>query len=106
MKRDKITQTNIPLYDQYTGEPNADYERLTGTPNPLLNTYTDFSEPKRPNRFIFRLPEEFNIHPMQIQYIELPQTKFKKTKLLGLIPIVSLDFSDLIVGTVETTKLL
>jgi hypothetical protein len=51
MKRDKITQTNIPLYDQYTGEPNADYERLT-VPNPLLNTYT-FSEPKRPNRFIF-----------------------------------------------------
>lgn len=70
--------TIIPLYDPYTGDPNLEYENLTGKINPLLDRPTEFLfnsnefEPKKSNRFILKFPNEFNIPEWAVVQCSLP----------------------------------
>lgn len=102
----KNRKKEIPLYDPQTGEPNYEYEKLTGKPNPLIQmekvkemTGTDAMvrdmrknmthiphnlEYKRQNRFLVHFPKEFNINPLQIESVTPPITIHKRIPLLGL----------------------
>lgn len=58
----KEREREIPIYDPQTGEPNPEYERLTGKKNPLLISTEkpiSLTEPKLKNRFLIRFSENF-----------------------------------------------
>jgi hypothetical protein len=84
-------KNEIPLFDQHTGEPNMEYEKLTGKKNPLtdrislLNKLPIVFEPKLTNRFLVNLPEELTIPAYSISSIEKPiiyiEEKYSDIKL-------------------------
>lgn len=87
-----VTQVNItkpetvPLYDPYTGEPNMEYEALTGRKNPLLRNEQEIShsfEPKKNNRFIVKFPTDFGIPEWATCSAEIPSLRIKEYKLFG-----------------------
>jgi hypothetical protein len=87
------SQEKIPLYNPQTGEPNKDYEELTGKKNPLLENKLDFKkgvfiapviEPKTENRFLVYLPSSFGLEPINISYLRLPSLRITNKKLFGL----------------------
>jgi hypothetical protein len=102
---------NVSLYDPYTGEPNPDYQVLTGIPNPLLTTKglsiddvaekvkkasptinkiykfkptKEFLDVKTNNKFLVIFPKEFNIKPIFVKSIQRPKIFTKITKFLGI----------------------
>ena len=94
-------KNEIPMYDPQTGEPNHDYETLTGKPNPLIYKRTHYTDKifkttsnssylpprdfqiKQKNRFLVNLPESFNIQPWFIRSISSPKFKNKEYTFLG-----------------------
>jgi len=85
-------KNEIPMYDPQTGEPNYEYEKLTGKPNPLIykkiTSKSDYLLPrdfqiKQKNRFLVHLPESFNIKPWFIRSISSPKFKNKEYTFLG-----------------------
>jgi hypothetical protein len=87
----------IPLYDPYTGEPNPYYEELTGKKNPLIelrkreygihgsnHVENKSIEYGRGNRFLLKLPKEFNIEPFFINSVSGPRISYENVKILGI----------------------
>lgn len=82
----------IPIYDPQTGEPNLDYEKLTGKKNPMLvpdqinmlNNTPIIHEPKRVNRFLVYFPESFGLAPWIINSTNRPSMSIIPKKFLGI----------------------
>jgi hypothetical protein len=77
----------IPLYDPQTGEPNYQYEKLTGKKNPLIQTdkmLIPLIEPKLENRFLVHFPKDLNIHPWAIREISDINITKKIKKIFGI----------------------
>jgi hypothetical protein len=81
-----IAKDKIPLFDPYTGEPNPNYEDLTGKINPLLLNWKkeDFYnvpqnfQPKLKNRFLVVFPKELNIKPYFVTEVKLPSMEVNR----------------------------
>jgi hypothetical protein len=78
----------VPLYDPQTGEPNPEYEKLTGKKNPLLNTprllNQSFKEYKLKNRFFVHLPKEFGVDIWDVKFTNRPTISLVPKKFLGI----------------------
>jgi hypothetical protein len=101
----------VSLYDPYTGEPNPNYQILTGIPNPLLTNKSltiddvaekvkkasptinkinkfkptkEFLDVKTNNKFLVIFPKEFNIKPTFVKHIQRPKIFTKIKKFLGI----------------------
>jgi hypothetical protein len=79
----------IPMFDPYTGEPNIEYEKLTGKKNPLfvdkmLNKSPSIIEPKLNNRFLVNLPKGFMVPCYFISSIEKPDIYIEEKKIFGI----------------------
>lgn len=86
---------DIPMYDPQTGEPNPDYEKITGKKNPLAQIREIGSsnngmlvpsnfEPKKTNRFLVRFPETLGIEPFLVSEIKLPAITINKPRSIGI----------------------
>jgi hypothetical protein len=74
----------VPLYDPQTGEPNLEYEALTGKKNPLIcDTRPKPFEPKKDNRYSVTFPTEFGIPEWSAFYVSRPSCQMKRTKIFG-----------------------
>ena len=75
-------------YDPQTGEPNHEYEKLTGKKNPLLNTprllNQSFKEYKLKNRFFVHLPKQFGVDIWDIKFTNRPTISLVPKKFLGI----------------------
>jgi hypothetical protein len=78
----------VPLYDPQTGEPNPEYEKLTGKKNPLLNTprllNQSFKEYKLKNRFFVHLPKQFGVDIWDVKFTNRPTISLVPKKFLGI----------------------
>ena len=109
---DKVDKNKIPLFDPYTGEPNKDYEKITGEPNPLLssleiedfNNVPQYFEPKLKNRFLVVFPEELGIKPYLVSSIKLPSTEVKKN-IFGHRKFIIEDFQIEMIDSISDPKL-
>jgi len=94
-------KNEIPLFDPRTGEPNMEYEKLTGKKNPLtdridlLNKLPIVFEPKRTNRFLVNLPEELTIPAYFISTIEKPRIYIEEKKIFGITYSRKRKYSDI-----------
>lgn len=77
---------DVPLYDPQTGEPNLNYEKLTGKKNPILQLRKMplQYEPKRKNRFIITFPKNFGIESWVVSDTSRPSVTIKNKKFLGI----------------------
>ena len=81
----------VPIYDQNTGKPNLDYEKLTGKKNPMLSVGPlDLHmkmplpyESKRNNRFLVSFPESFNIPQWVVKSSSRPSMSIIDKKIFG-----------------------
>jgi hypothetical protein len=103
----------IPMYDPQTGEPNYEYENLTGKKNPLIelrksetNLFPKNIELKLNNRWVARVQD---IEPFLIRSADKPIALVKERKFLGFTfyPNIewgpmSIDFYDSI--SISTTQ--
>lgn len=109
----------IPLYDPQTGEPNLEYEKITGKPNPLIqndysvkregpenaikkmrekqNLIPNNLEFKKTNRFLVHLPKEFNITPLQIESVRTSSYETLTKTVLGFSLFKKVILSDTII---------
>ena len=89
------TLTDIPMYDPQTGEPNPNYEKLTGKKNPLAEIRKTgaskksmlpppYFEPRTKNRFLVKFPEEMKIKPFCVASINLPIIKNERVDFFGI----------------------
>lgn len=75
-----IRKNNVPMYNPKTGDPNPNYEKLTGHKNPLQAPRVSKMgmlipepyEPKVQNRWLVTFPEEFKISPYFVVRTERP----------------------------------
>lgn len=81
-------KNEIPLYDPQTGEPNPNYEKLTGKKNPLLSTpkmlNPQVKECKLKNRFLVHLPKELGVDVWDVRFVNRPTIMLEPKKFLGL----------------------
>jgi hypothetical protein len=118
----------IPLYDPQTGEPNLEYEKITGQPNPLIQN--DYSveregpeniikemrkiqklipnnlEFKKTNRFLVHLPKEFNVTPLQIESVRTSSYKTLRNPILSMLKRVVLSDTIITIREIEGTNIM
>ena len=96
----------IPMYDPQTGEPNFEFEKLTGKKNPLIeirkykdNLFPDNIEPKQNNRWIARVQD---IEPFLVRRIAKPIALVKERKFLGIIFYTNIEWGPMSVDFYDT----
>lgn len=103
---------DVPLFDQYTGEPNPLYEKLTGEPNPLLKSWKkeDFFnapqnfQPKLKNRFLVVFPERLKMKPYFITDVKLPSVEIEKG-IFGNLSVATTSLELTMIDSVDEPRL-
>jgi len=90
-------KNEVPIYDPHTGEINSEYEKLTGTKNPLITNQENIKilEPKMSNRFLVHFPKSFKIPPYNVSSINKPSVSITPKKIFGFVYGYKKTFSDI-----------